>query len=197
MRIKTTVVTASLALAALLVGAPAANAASADTGTTPTTPPASGAGMTVTGFDRAVAKANGYEIRTDANGVERSVKVGAAGQVVPDSAPGNTIQGNCGWSWVRVNGTGNRAILLESGFGVRLPVIAWEWHIVLIDRGGVSTQNWGPTPGPGVPQLRFSRNLSNLTPGSIAAEVQSSSRVTLTDGAICVSGVHADHGTVT
>jgi hypothetical protein len=151
------------------------------------------AGMTVVGFDQQVAAAHGYVIRTGADGRQYAVK---AGQLTPDSSGGNYVTGDCGWSWVQVNGTGNRGIRLDSGFGVIRNVIAWEWHDVLIDRGGVSRQDWNPRPGPGTPQLRFGRNLPNLTVGPITAEVQSNSKVTLDNGAICSSAVHADHGTV-
>lgn len=150
-------------------------------------------GMTIVAFDESIARANGYEIRTDEQGRQYSAKVGGDTEY---SANGHYVSGNCGWSWVRVNGTGNSAIRLDNGFGVYAPVIAFEWHTALFDNGGVSVQHWGPRPGPGIPAYRFGRNLPGLTRGPILAEVQASSKTWLSNGAVCVSAVHHDTGTV-
>lgn len=150
--------------------------------------------MEVVAFDHAVAEANGYETRTDEQGREYSVKVGESGDA--RSPGGSCGEGDCGLSYVKINGTGNLAALLETGAGLRKTIIAYEWHVVVTDTHSVSTQNWGPRPGPMSSQLNLSKDLGSLGSGTIVAEVQSTSKATLVDGAVCVSATHADTGSV-
>ncbi|MGH3932417.1 MAG: hypothetical protein ACRDTF_20855 [Pseudonocardiaceae bacterium] len=152
--------------------------------------------MTIAGFDPAVAEANGYEIRTDAQGRQYSVKRGTLTGAEPLSEGGGRVDGDCGFSFVKINGIGNNTARLETGFGVRAPVNAYEWHVSIIDTRGVSTQDWGPVPGPGTPGLTLVRDLPGLATGEVDAQVLSSSRVMLSDGAFCYSGGPRDTGFV-
>lgn len=150
-------------------------------------------GMTIRGFDRAVAEANGYEIRTDAAGKEYSVKRGTPAEVGISSPGGSVVEGNCGISRVKINYSGRGSARLETGASVYAPITAYEWHVKIIDPWGVSSQDWGPFPGPGTPTLGLARDLSGLGGGNTFAEVQGgTSRVVLTTGAICWSATHAD-----
>ena len=152
--------------------------------------------MTVQGFDHAVAKANGYEIRTDVAGREYSVKQGQPVDVGPSSENGSVVNGTCGFSFVKINGIGGYTAKLETGAGVYAPVVAYEWHVKIFDNRGVSSQDWGPVPGPGTPGLGLTRNLPGLAGGTVLAELQGSSRTVLNTGAICYAATHADSGWV-
>lgn len=150
-------------------------------------------GMTIKGFDRAVAEANGYEIRTDAAGKEYSVKRGTPSEMGVSSPGGSAVEGPCGISRVKINYSGRGSARLETGASVYAPITAYEWHVKIIDPWGVSSQDWGPFPGPGTPTLGLARDLSGLGGGNTFAEVQGgTSRVILTTGAICWSATHAD-----
>jgi hypothetical protein len=175
-------------LAAFAAGVTTASAAPTDGLVVETT-----AGMTIKGFDRAVAEANGYEIRTDAAGREYSVKRGTPPEVGVNSPGGSVVEGNCGISRVKINYTGRGSARLETGASVYAPIVAYEWHVKILDPWGVSSQDWGPLPGPGTPTLGLGRDLSGLGGGNTFAEVQgNTSRVILQGGAICWSGTHAD-----
>jgi hypothetical protein len=95
------------ALFAMTVGGATAAAAATTPEPTVTTVTA----MHVIGFDRDVAKANGFEIRTGADNKEYAVAAG-------DVSPANVVSGNCGFSYVYEYGIGNRAIELYTGFSV-------------------------------------------------------------------------------
>ena len=150
--------------------------------------------MTIAGFDREVAEAHGYEIRTDANGQEYSVPVGTPeGGITPFSSGGGSVGGDCGTSWVRINGIGLNMAYLETGWNVYAPVTAMNWQVSIIDNGGVSVQGWFQPVG-GVPGWSGVRTIGPMTPGDIDAQVQTSSTVRLETGAFCYSGGPGDTG---
>src|SRR5580704_10981411 len=62
-------------------------------------------GMHIVGFNAAVAKAHGYEIRTNARGMQYSVKIGS--KESPDSDP--VVYGRCGDSYIYYNWIGYRS----------------------------------------------------------------------------------------
>ncbi|SDJ83046.1 hypothetical protein SAMN04488074_103321 [Lentzea albidocapillata subsp. violacea] len=149
-------------------------------------------GMRIGGFDPEVAKANGYEIRTDEQGRQYSVKLGEVGT---QSQNGGRLYGDCGNSWVRVNGIGRRVARLETSWDVILPVVAFEWHITVIDTAGVSSQDWGPRPGPGSTHWQDSRDLPGMAVGTVDAQVTpTASKVQMNNGAWCYSGGPRDSG---
>jgi hypothetical protein len=144
--------------------------------------------MKIVAFDPAVAARYGYEIRTAPDGREYSVKRDASARVLPQSAGGGEVTGDCGTSRVRINGIGNLSDQLDTSWSVYAPVIGFTWNISIIDSGGVTVQSWGPRPGPGSPGWSDSRTLTNMTPGPIDAQVSTDSSVLLITGAVCYSG---------
>lgn len=151
--------------------------------------------MKIAGFDAEVAKEHGYEIRMDGDGKQYSVKKGTPEGAELRSAEGGRVDGDCGFSWVRINGIGNAATRLETGWHVYAPVIAFNWTVTLIDWGGVSNQTWF-RPGPFAPGWWDSRDLPNMTRGPVDAQVERSSTVRLITGAFCYSGGPRDSGTI-
>lgn len=150
-------------------------------------------GMTIKGFDRTVAEANGYEIRTDAAGREYSVKRGTSTEVGVSSPGGSSVEGNCGISRVKISYLRRGTARVDTGASVYAPINAYEWHVKVMDPWGVSSQDWGPFPGPGTPTLGLGRDVPGLGGGLTYAEVQGgTSRVILITGAICWSATHAD-----
>lgn len=151
--------------------------------------------MRIAYFDREIARQNGYEIRTDELGEEYSVPIDPK-LLLDKSTNGARRNGGCGSSWVKVNGTGNRGIRLETSFNVIATVVAFEWHISLIDWGGVSTQNWGPRPGPFSSNWSSKRDLPNMTRGPVSAMVLPNSIVFLANGGVCRSLSPQDFGNI-
>lgn len=88
--------------------------------------------MTITGFDRSVAKANGYEIITLPDGREASVKksdarAAEAGDVRPMAE--ETLFGECGYSFVEIYGLGFGRVEYRTGFGVSpVPAVDFRWE---------------------------------------------------------------------
>jgi hypothetical protein len=169
------------AAAALLAGGSAQAAAlpgDASPGTSVVVP------MRVTGFDAAVAKAHGYEIRTDAQGRQYSVKAGSNAAPAPD----NQIDGTCGSSYIYVTGAaGPRTLSVDTGFNVIFPADSYYWRIWLTDNGGVSTHSWagGLFLDTG---WEHKEKYSGMTPGPGYANVDLNSDAILVDGEVCTTG---------
>lgn len=94
--------------------------------------------MVVEGFDAAVAKAHGYHIVT-VNGVEASVKDGTS-----TPAPYDYLKGNCGDSWLYMNG-GTREFTYTTGFqNLVLPATWFGWEVVILGPNGYNPDwTWG------------------------------------------------------
>jgi hypothetical protein len=141
--------------------------------------------MHVIGFNRQVAAAHGYEIRTAPDGTQYSVKTGSpAGTAIPRGV----VEGPCGVSYVYEYGIGNRAVELYSGFSVILPEVGGHWQIRLSDRGGTSFKNYNVAPsGNGIWQ--FNQVVGGLTKGPAQATVVGPASFTILDnGEVCYSG---------
>jgi hypothetical protein len=139
--------------------------------------------MKVTGYDPEVAKANGYEIRTDPQGRQYSVKVGTP----TGMTPANEVSGNCGVSWIYEVAQG----------GVIAIAVSFEWKYWMGDPGGVtshthsgplSSTDWHTPPD----------YWSHLTAGSASSWVDTSGHAwaILNDGRVCVGGNASDHTTI-
>ena len=93
-------------------------------------------GMTVKGYDRAVAEANGYEIRTRPDGTEYSVKKGEM-----STQGSTTLTGNCGLSWVELwDAPGSGVADYRSGFKVTPAAISYSWWAIIRDFNGTSNR---------------------------------------------------------
>jgi hypothetical protein len=149
--------------------------------------------MHVVGFDAAVARAHGYQIKTAANGRQYPARAGAASSAV---SPDNQVGGNCGISYVYEYGIGNRAIELYTGYSVTGSVYQWYWTVRLDDRGGSSYQRFQGGANAGTWQT--DRVVGGLTRGGARATVINGSSVAfLNDGRICSSGGPYDSTTIT
>jgi hypothetical protein len=92
--------------------------------------------MKVTGYDPEVAKANGYEIRTDPQGRQYSVKVGTP---TGGMTPANEVSGNCGVSWIYEVAQGGLRVSINTGFHVIAIAVSFEWKYWMGDQGGVTS----------------------------------------------------------
>lgn len=139
--------------------------------------------MHVGGFDPAVARAHGYEVRTSPDGTQYPVKSGSSATVTPD----NVVSGDCGFSYVYEYGIGNRAVELYTGYSVVSSVYQWYWQVRLDDRGGSSYRNWAGGANNGIWQV--DQVVGGLTRGGARATVISYNSVAFLDnGWICYSG---------
>lgn len=139
--------------------------------------------MHVGGFDPAVARAHGYEVRTSPDGTQYPVKSGSSATVTPD----NVVSGDCGFSYVYEYGIGNRAVELYTGYSVVSSVYQWYWQVRLDDRGGSSYRNWEGGANNGIWQV--DQVVGGLTRGGARATVISYNSVAFLDnGWICYSG---------
>lgn len=144
------------------------------------------AGMVVVRFDRAVADANGYEIRVDKVGREYSVRKGSPpSDVAPAGDP--VKDGACGVSFIWFDATGGRHASIDTGFGVNGSAIRYSWHVSIFDGIGSSTRDWGGG-------LFFratwegTSDFASGTTGYAWATVNSAtSWAALTDGRVCYS----------
>lgn len=180
----------STILVSVLLAAAAGGATAAAAATTPQPTITTVTAMHVIGFDKTVAQANGYEIRTAGNGKEYAVAAG-------DVSPANVVSGNCGFSYVYEYGIGNRAIELYTGFSVVRGAVDYSWRVQLDDRGGTSYRNYG-----GLLRNRTTwqddRVIGGLTRGPARAHViPASSFAVLNNGAVCYSGGPSDTTTIT
>jgi hypothetical protein len=98
------------------------------------------------GVDYAIAKANGYEARVDANGIEYAAKKGEA--TITDTVPGN-----CGTSFIYFTAVDKvkHYTTVYTGYNIRNDwpgAIVTYWRINITDRFGSSSPSEGDTHGP-------------------------------------------------
>lgn len=151
------------------------------TSTTSTSP------MYVVGFDASVAAANGYEIRTDSQGRQYSVKIGSTAKVSPYDT--GIINGNCGTSYITFTSIGNNKANFQTGFGVFLgAAVYYGWYVSITNPFGSTAYSWGG--GLFFRSTWESPVTTYYTPyfGYTIAAVSTSSYATLSNGAICYSG---------
>ena len=105
-------------------------------------------GMYIAGFNAAVAKAHGYKILTNAQGLQYSAKIGSAAS--RNSAAFNPASdpvkyGKCGDSYIYYRAIGHRAqnpryiASTFTGYDVILPVVEGTWKATYYDRAGAGT----------------------------------------------------------
>lgn len=186
-RLKRKVIAGIAVLAAVALSTAAAPAGTAAAATF--TPPAphvvkAVAGMHIVGFDAAVARAHGYVIRTDPRGRQYTAKKGTKAGATPDNW---IVYGNCGYSWITYDALGNRRVVVNTGFDVYAPAIAYWWQYYMADNGGISSHTH-----PGLALSNFWRLnppdvWGGMTPGYSIAWVAASSYTILSNGAICSS----------
>lgn len=172
------VATIALIVGALTIAAPAGAA----------TKPSKAPSITITspnvfgGFDRSIAAAHGYQIRTDALGVEYSVKIGSpVGGVQPLST--GTSYGDCGYSFVTLSPETDR---MASGFVVE-GAVAWRKWGVTVQNGGI-VYNFNMDGGATGGAWSDYRTIAWAS-GSTSAAVNAGSYAALWDGRICYSGL--------
>jgi hypothetical protein len=155
-------------------------------------------GMTVTGFNAAVAKAHGYKIVTYANGSQQSVPINPKSHLPKSpilyrdrgvrsdtNIDYNQVSGNCGISWIRVSQTGISKVAVVSGFkNAPLTAIDWSWTVSLNDENGSSEQVAGGL----IFNNQASRIWSNLNQYGCTFDYVLSGVAELIDGTICTSG---------
>jgi hypothetical protein len=112
-------------------------------------PPAAPAGpvlvvthMKAVGFNSAVAKAHGYELRTDKAGRKYIARTsGSTGSVTPY----DYVEGNCGDSYMWLYADGNHYTTASTGFeGLEAPAVSFEWQIAVVDGAGTAHHTFGP-----------------------------------------------------
>lgn len=105
--------------------------------------------MTFVGFDRAVARSNGYEIRTGADGLEYAVRRGAAPDAPPlatglsavgEAVTLGTVFGNCGSSSVFIDPTTRGRYRVDTAWSVNIRAVWYNWRVDVT----------GPAPANGV-----------------------------------------------
>jgi len=159
-------------------------------------------GMYVGGFDAAVAKAHGYKIVTYANGDQQAVPVNSKsglpkgpllvkasarkGGVSPDNSSGDTVYGDCGYSWIAGEQTGTHQIELSSGFGVDDAAVEYSWTVQLSDENGTSTHH---ASGTLALDSSWSDEWTGLNQYDYSIdEALTSSYAIMDDGSVCYSG---------
>lgn len=141
--------------------------------------------MVPSGFDVAVAEANGYRVVTDADGSQRSVAVSQEA-IDFERALARTrttyVSGPCGNSWINAVSRGNSKFI-STGYVVPRPVIAKNWTVQVWGWSGMPSTWWGGASGPS-----WSSSWSFSMPGDGFANVLPGSNVVMSDGTVCASG---------
>jgi hypothetical protein len=147
-------------------------------------------GMHIVGFNKAVAAAHGYEIKTAADGRQYSVKKGAV-TAAGDVSTENIVYGNCGSSWLYYNAIGNSSNKIETGFQLNQAATSYWWLVVMIDGGGQSSRNWA---GGLLLRTRWgvTSTATGMTHGFSDAYVSTGSSAILWNGGVCTSGGPSD-----
>lgn len=181
MRRKTSVLAALVvaAMSAVVGLSPAAAQADAS-------PPTSKqfAAMTRIGVDRAVAEANGFEVRLDSNGVEYPVKKGSV-------STSNIVTGECGTSWVWLQAVDKTKHYTTIVTGFQLAngmagAVYINWKVSVVDNYGSSTKSWND---PAASEHFWQKGVGFTAGGPtvVYADVLYGSIATLWDGTICYS----------
>lgn len=183
------VATGAVALATSALVFAGAVPANAETTTTLTVP------MSSTGFDKNVATANGFEIRTNADGQEYSAPVSPAAVLAVERAAKstgstiqNTVNGNCGTSTLlmsRVGGT--TSVRIGTSYRVKLPSASHKWSVNVINKLGVSSVNFDGVAG-GTTWSAVRESVNVRTNQGTTAQVTPGSFAVLISGEICYSG---------
>lgn len=136
------------------------------------------------GVDHKIAKANGYEVRVDANGVEFAVKKG-------DVTTYNEVPGECGSSFVYFTAvdTTKHYSSIYTGYSIHASwpgAIYTNWRVGVIDNYGSSTKPWND---PSTPTHFWAKThgFTSSGPGWAYADVLLGSVATLSNGTICYS----------
>ena len=147
--------------------------------------------MRIVGFDRKVAEAHGFEIRTAPDGREYSVKKGAAAVAAEDVSAQTVVYGNCGSSWLYYNAIGNSSNKIETGFQLNQAATSYWWLVVMTDGGGQSNRTWA---GGLLLRTRWgvTSTVTGMTHGFSDAYVSTASSAILWNGGVCTSGGPSD-----
>ncbi|MFI9638966.1 hypothetical protein ACIG87_02700 [Micromonospora sp. NPDC051925] len=136
------------------------------------------------GVNHKIAKANGYEVRVDDNGVEYAVKKGEITTL-------DTVPGECGSSFVYFNAvdTSKHYASIYTGYSINTSwpgAIYTNWAVGVIDNYGSSTKTWND---PSTPTHFWakSKGFTSSGPGYAYADVLLGSIATLANGTICYS----------
>ncbi|MFF2820483.1 hypothetical protein ACFVT9_33780 [Kitasatospora cineracea] len=170
------------------------------------------------GYDKAVAQAHGYTIKTSPQGFEYSVINNATpaqdqaaqakaairwGKAAPTTAPGlvhpndygDIFSPTCGTAWISGNAVGNLSVDISTGFTL-LPgdkAIFYFWKVYLADPGGTSHLQWGPTGLADRNSWAGHKTVGGLTVGNATATVSTESYAVLIDGSSCNAGPAIAH----
>jgi hypothetical protein len=141
--------------------------------------------MAPSGFDAAVAEANGYRVITGDDGKQRSVAVSPeaiAFERALERSRTTYVSGPCGNSWINAVSRGNSKFI-STGYVVPRPVIAKNWTVQVWGWSGMPSHWWGGATGPS-----WSSSWSFSMPGDGFANVVPGSNVVMSDGTVCASG---------
>ncbi|MEU3764812.1 hypothetical protein AB0E55_07075 [Amycolatopsis keratiniphila] len=151
--------------------------------------------MNAVGYDADVATANGYEVRTRPDGIQYSVKRGTPAEVIPM----DVVSGNCGRSWMWLDGIGGRSVRINTGFHVRDAVSTFSWTATLSDTGETTKHDFpGFYDADGYVDLN--RIVGDLSVGYARATVYGfpfRNYAVLVDGTVCYSGGPSDDAYIT
>ena len=146
--------------------------------------------MHIVSFNAAVAKAHGYEIRTNAQGLQYSVKIGS--KLSLDSNP--VVYGNCGDSYIYYSWIGYRSASPHygastyTGYDVIAPAVEGHWQVTYVDNAGTGTVNTSNAAN-GTPFWSTSYDTWHSVTGYSYADVDPNGSWALLDnGALCYSG---------
>ena len=180
-KIRSAAISAAIALAAL--GALLVSPAGADT--EPVHVGTLMQGMTIKGYDRAVAEANGYEIRTRPDGTEYSAKKGDL-----STQGSSTVVGNCGNSYVELwDAPGSGQADYRTGFNVSPAAISYTWWVIIRDNNGTSNRTYGGSLAARNSWTSGFERLGLYAGGNAwATVIPEGSYAVLVNGAVCVSG---------
>lgn len=190
-------VTVALAITAIAIAPQAANAKTAPP---PQTILSTSVPMNAAGFDVAVAAAHGFEIQTDAAGVQTSVPITAsakalvsANKIAPTSSSiaglaSPNVNGNCGSSTFVLQVLGSQLLGATTGYRVRLPILSRTWSWTALSVHGILTKEW---PGGAGGTSSKQKTIWTINPYGWWGQVDIGSSVLLNDGTICVSALPA------
>jgi hypothetical protein len=138
--------------------------------------------LKVIGFNAAVARQNGYQVRTDGGGHQYSVKVTRSGTVEsPQASLG------CGGAYLDYEATGqNKQAWVYSGWYLNpgLAAAYFYWRIAVVDSAGVGDRYWNSGQSATGWYIPTGWLTTHSVTGYSWAEV-SFGQITLTNGNIC------------
>ncbi|MEV0073678.1 hypothetical protein [Amycolatopsis sp. NPDC050768] len=111
------------------------------------------------GFRADVAKAHGFEVATDVNGVQCVARADRKSVQTCVEMPGD-----CGMSYIGIENHGfPRSLNVVTGFALNGTVVGGNWGSTLVDQGGASEVNFDI--GTGQNHWDGQREVRGLTPG--------------------------------